>query len=136
MVEMVTGRRVLITGAGGSIGSELSRQIASMGPGPWCSMRRHENSLYHRQRDLDDRGYPRSLHPVLGDVTDRRRLMETMTRYRPAIVFRCSPQTHAAGRTQSCRSAEKQLHQTRITAGNGGSLPEWSGLSSSPPTRR
>ncbi len=94
MVEMVAGRRVLVTGAGGSIGSELSRQLASMGPESVVLYERHENSLYTIAKELEDRGFSAMVHPVLGDVTDRRRLMETMTRYRPAIVFHAAAHKH------------------------------------------
>jgi len=94
MVEMVAGRRVLITGAGGSIGSELSRQIASMGPESVVLYERHENSLYTIAKELEDRGLSAISHPVLGDVTDRRRLTETMTRYRPTIVFHAAAHKH------------------------------------------
>lgn len=94
MVEMVAGRRVLITGAGGSIGSELSRQIAAMRPECVVLFERHENSLYTIAKELEDQGLASLIHPVLGDVTDRRRLMETMTRYRPAIVFHAAAHKH------------------------------------------
>ncbi len=94
MVEMVAGRRVLITGAGGSIGSELSRQIAAMRPECVVLYERHENSLYTIAKELEDQGLASLIHPVLGDVTDRRRLMETMTRYRPAIVFHAAAHKH------------------------------------------
>ncbi len=94
MVEMVAGRRVLITGAGGSIGSELSRQIAAMRPECVVLYERHENSLYTIAKELEDQGLASMIHPVLGDVTDRRRLMETMTRYRPAIVFHAAAHKH------------------------------------------
>lgn len=94
MVEMVAGRRILITGAGGSIGSELSRQLASMGPESVVLFERHENSLYSIAKELEDRGFSAMVHPVLGDVTDRRRLMETMARYRPAIVFHAAAHKH------------------------------------------
>ncbi len=94
MVAMVAGRRVLITGAGGSIGSELSRQISAMRPEAVVLYERHENSLYTIAKELDDRGVLTLIHPVLGDVTDRRRLAETMTRYRPAIVFHAAAHKH------------------------------------------
>jgi len=94
MVDMIAGRRVLITGAGGSIGSELSRQIAAMRPESVVLYERHENSLYTIAKELEDQGLSSLIHPVLGDVTDRRRLMETMTRYRPCIVFHAAAHKH------------------------------------------
>lgn len=117
MVEMVTGRRVLITGAGGSIGSELSRQIASMGPESVVLYERHENSLYTIAKELDDRGVATIVHPVLGDVTDRRRLMETMTRYRPAIVFHAAAHKHVPlVELNPAEALKNNCIGTRITA--------------------
>ncbi|HNN43272.1 MAG TPA: SDR family NAD(P)-dependent oxidoreductase [Nitrospira sp.] len=117
MVEMVTGRRVLITGAGGSIGSELSRQIASMGPESVVLYERHENSLYTIAKELDDRGVSTIVHPVLGDVTDRRRLMETMTRYRPAIVFHAAAHKHVPlVELNPAEALKNNCIGTRITA--------------------
>ena len=55
---------------------------------------RHENSLYTIGKELDDRGLSSLIHLVLGDVTDRRRLAATMTRYRPSIVFHAAAHKH------------------------------------------
>ena len=117
MVEMVAGRRVLITGAGGSIGSELSRQIASMRPESVVLYERHENSLYMIAKELEDQGVSTIVHPVLGDVTDRRRLMETMTRYRPAIVFHAAAHKHVPlVELNPAEALKNNCIGTRITA--------------------
>lgn len=92
--RMMAGQRVLITGAGGSIGSELSRQVASLAPHSLILYERHENSLYTIAKELDDRGFSSLVHPVIGDVTDRRRLTETLNRYRPSIVFHAAAHKH------------------------------------------
>jgi FlaA1/EpsC-like NDP-sugar epimerase len=92
--QMVAGQRILITGAGGSIGSELSRQVAALGPQALVLYERHENSLYAIAKELDDQGFAPLVHPIIGDVTDRRRLTETLNRYRPTIVFHAAAHKH------------------------------------------
>ena len=92
--QMVIGQRILITGAGGSIGSELSRQVAALGPESLILYERHENSLYTIAKELDDRGFSSLVHPIIGDVTDRRRFTETLNRYRPSIVFHAAAHKH------------------------------------------
>jgi FlaA1/EpsC-like NDP-sugar epimerase/lipopolysaccharide/colanic/teichoic acid biosynthesis glycosyltransferase len=92
--HMIRGRRVLITGAGGSIGSELSRQIAELRPDAIILYERHENSLYTIARELEDRGYSSITHPIIGDVTDDSRLHAIMKEYRPDIMFHAAAHKH------------------------------------------
>jgi FlaA1/EpsC-like NDP-sugar epimerase/lipopolysaccharide/colanic/teichoic acid biosynthesis glycosyltransferase len=92
--EMVSGQRVLITGAGGSIGSELSQQVAALGPESLILYERHENSLYTIAKELDDRGSSSFVHPVIGDVTDNRRLCSILDKHRPTIIFHAAAHKH------------------------------------------
>ncbi len=94
MRQMVTGKRILITGAGGSIGSELSRQIAALQPRELILYERHENSLYTISKELEDKGHSSLIFPVIGDVTDVRRFSMTMDRHRPDIVFHAAAHKH------------------------------------------
>lgn len=94
MREMVTGKRILITGAGGSIGSELSRQIAALRPDALILYERHENSLYTILKELDDKGYSSFVFPVIGDVTDVRRFSITLDAHRPSILFHAAAHKH------------------------------------------
>ncbi len=94
MRRMVTGRRILITGAGGSIGSELSRQIAALKPEQLVLFERHENSLYTIQKELCDKGFESIILPVIGDVTDVRRLSMTLHKHRPGILFHAAAHKH------------------------------------------
>ncbi len=94
MREMVTGKRILITGAGGSIGSELSRQIAALRPDALILYERHENSLYTILKELDDRGCSSFVFPVIGDVTDVRRFSMTLDKHRPSILFHAAAHKH------------------------------------------
>ena len=91
---MVRGKCVLITGAGGSIGSELARQITALEPRALLLYERHENSLYTVDKELEDTGYASFIHPVLGDVTDIRRLSLAMEQYGPKIVFHAAAHKH------------------------------------------
>lgn len=92
--KMVTGKRVLITGAGGSIGSELARQLASLRPESLVLYERHENSLYTIAKELEDRGHASYVHPVIGDVTDGVRLSSILEQHRPTILFHAAAHKH------------------------------------------
>ena len=94
MRRMVTGRRILITGAGGSIGSELSRQIAALRPEALILYERHENSLYTILKELGDRDCSSCVVPVMGDVTDVRRFAMTLDTHRPHILFHAAAHKH------------------------------------------
>ena len=94
MRRMVSGKRVLITGAGGSIGSELSRQVAALRPDALILYERHENSLYNISKEFDDKGYSSLVLPIIGDVTDVRRFSITLDKHRPSIVFHAAAHKH------------------------------------------
>jgi FlaA1/EpsC-like NDP-sugar epimerase len=90
----VKGYTVLVTGAGGSIGSELCRQIARVGPARLVLVDNAETALFEIERELvDERGFTAAV-PVLADVRDRSRLVHVFERYRPAIVFHAAAYKH------------------------------------------
>ncbi|HYD64422.1 nucleoside-diphosphate sugar epimerase/dehydratase [Azospirillum sp.] len=91
---LVTGRRVLVTGAGGTIGSELVRQIAALAPESLVLVDAGEFNLY--TIDLEIRGrYPSlALHTVLADVRDRDRVQRLFQQHRPALVFHAAALKH------------------------------------------
>ncbi|UVT16990.1 MAG: polysaccharide biosynthesis protein [Nitrospira sp.] len=92
--QMVRGKSVLITGAGGSIGSELARQITLFEPKVLLLYERHENSLYNIHKELDDRklGFP--VIPLIGDVTDAHRLCTVLEQHKPQIMFHAAAHKH------------------------------------------
>lgn len=92
--QMVGGKRVLITGAGGSIGSELARQISLFDPQALLLYERHENSLYNIHKELDDRQPAFPIIPLLGDVTDTHRLCAVLEQHKPQIVFHAAAHKH------------------------------------------
>ena len=92
--SLIDGKRVLVTGAGGSIGSELCRQIAELNPKALILYERHENSLYTIAGELADRGHSAVTHGVLGDITDIPRVQETLKAFRPDIIFHAAAHKH------------------------------------------
>jgi FlaA1/EpsC-like NDP-sugar epimerase len=85
---------VLITGAGGSIGSELCRQIARLGPQRLILLDQGETALFEIERELvDERGFAPSV-PVLADCKSRRKMRQVFERYRPGVVFHAAAYKH------------------------------------------
>jgi FlaA1/EpsC-like NDP-sugar epimerase len=85
---------VLVTGAGGSIGAELCRQIARLGPTRIVLVENSEAALFDIERELvDERGYTASV-PVLGDVRDRAKMRQVLEKYRPGVVFHAAAYKH------------------------------------------
>ena len=92
--QLISRKRVLVTGAGGSIGSELCRQIAALSPTDLVLYERYENSLYTIINDLTDRPVAPNVHAVVGDVTDAVRVREVFAQYRPQLVFHAAAHKH------------------------------------------
>ena len=85
---------VLVTGAGGSIGSELCRQIARLGPQRLILVDQGETALFEIERELvDERGFAPSV-PVLADCGSRTKMRQVFERYRPGVVFHAAAYKH------------------------------------------
>jgi FlaA1/EpsC-like NDP-sugar epimerase len=92
--EQVSGQVVLVTGAGGSIGSELCRQLSRFDPALLVLVERAENNLFQIHRELSD-AYPNArLEPCIADVTDRARMQEVFDTHQPAVVFHAAAHKH------------------------------------------
>ena len=90
----LSGRRVLVTGAAGSIGRELARQVAAYDPEELVLVDRNENNLFYLEADLRASHPLQSLVPVVGDVLDRRRIESLFNDLRPEIVFHAAAYKH------------------------------------------
>lgn len=91
---MVGGVTVLVTGAGGSIGSELCRQIARFGPRRIVLAERSENALYHVHRELLRRNPGLELVPRIVDICDERRTDDVVAEHRPELVLHAAAHKH------------------------------------------
>ncbi len=87
-------KTVLVTGAGGSIGSELSRQLARLGAARLVLVDKGESSLFEIERELvGERDFPAAI-PVLADTGDRAKMRQVFERYRPQVVFHAAAYKH------------------------------------------
>lgn len=90
----LAGKTILITGAGGSIGSELSRQVAQFGVGQLLLLGHGENSIFDIQREII-RDFPAlKVHPIIADVQDRARINHVLSLYQPHVVFHAAAHKH------------------------------------------
>ena len=94
MQALVAGRRVLVTGAGGTIGSELARQVAALGPAHLALLDNGEHALYAIDLELGEDFAELSRSAVLGDVRDEGRLAAVFSREKPELVFHAAAFKH------------------------------------------
>jgi FlaA1/EpsC-like NDP-sugar epimerase len=90
----VAGRTVLVTGAGGSIGSELCRQVARSRPASLVLLGHGENSIFDVQLELRERHPDLNVVAVIADIRDQHRIRQVFERLRPAIVFHAAAHKH------------------------------------------
>ena len=92
--EHIVGKRVLVTGAGGSIGAELCRQVHQFGPAELIMLDRDESALHAIQLALRGRALLDSEETALADIRDEHRVREVFGRFRPEIVFHAAALKH------------------------------------------
>jgi FlaA1/EpsC-like NDP-sugar epimerase len=115
--RLITGRRVLVTGAGGSIGSELCRQIADLNPELLVLYERHENSLYTIENQLRERETVANIRAVIGDVTDVVHLDVVLAETRPHIIFHAAAHKHVPMMEfNPCEAVKNNVTGTRTVA--------------------
>ncbi len=94
MARLVQGRRVLVTGAGGTIGGELARQVAALGPSSLTLLDHGEYVLYEIDLELRERHPELPRRAVLADVRDAARIRRLMEDVRPELVFHAAALKH------------------------------------------
>src|SRR5690606_18301399 len=90
----LTGRRVLVTGAGGSIGAELCRQISRFDPAELMMLDRDESALHAVQLSLTGRALLDTSDVILADIRDRERILSLFGERRPDVVFHAAALKH------------------------------------------
>ncbi|NPV60806.1 MAG: polysaccharide biosynthesis protein [Actinobacteria bacterium] len=90
----ITDKTVLVTGAGGSIGSELARQLCGLGPRQLIFLDHDETALFDLEMDLVRRITPCPFTTIVADVRDEERMLSVFRRYRPQVVFHSAALKH------------------------------------------
>ncbi len=92
--ELLSGQVILVTGAGGSIGSELCRQLMVFNPGRIVFVELNEFALYNVQEEFSARFSKEQLAFVIGDIKDQARMTELFLQFRPSVVFHAAAYKH------------------------------------------
>jgi FlaA1/EpsC-like NDP-sugar epimerase len=91
---ILANRRIMITGAGGSIGSELCRQIVTFGPKRLLLVDQSEVQLFAIEQELISLGYGGSIIPLIADILDELRMSAILHEHRPAVLFHAAAHKH------------------------------------------
>jgi FlaA1/EpsC-like NDP-sugar epimerase len=115
--KVLHGKRVLVTGAGGSIGAELCRQIAHAGPAVLLLLDRCENALVAIHNELAA-AYPSlAVQAIVADITDATRVDQVVGLHRPQVVFHAAAHKHVPLMEQNpCEAIKNNVRGTRLVA--------------------
>lgn len=92
--QMIAARVAVVTGAGGSIGAELCRQILSYGPSKLLLVEQCEGQLFVTEQELIKAGYGNLIVPIVADICDRERMSSILAEYRPHLLFHAAAHKH------------------------------------------
>lgn len=105
----LTNKTILITGAGGSIGSEICRQTAQFHPNQIILLGHGENSIYKIHLELSEKNEYRNIDfvPIIADVQDRERIFEVVHRFKPDVIYHAAAHKHVPMMESNPREAVK-----------------------------
>ena len=92
--DYIADKVVLVTGGGGSIGSEICRQVAKMGPKKLLMMGKGENSIYEIHQEMLNTHPELHVVPIIADVRDRQRMEDIMSYFHPQVIFHAAAHKH------------------------------------------
>ncbi len=111
----LTGKIVMVTGAGGSIGSELVRQIAEFEPKQILLVERSEFFLFEINRELDKDWAEVSKIPLIADISDEKRMREIFEKYSPEVVFHAAAHKHVPlMEANPCEAIKNNVFATKL----------------------
>ena len=117
------GRRVLVTGAGGSIGSELARQVARFNPALLLLLDRAEGALFEADRELLQLRPDLEIVPLIADVVDSPRIRTLLAQYRPEVILHAAAHKHVPLMESNAAEAIKNnVFGTRILGEAAGEM--------------
>ena len=115
--DFISGKVILVTGGGGSIGSELCRQIAAHHPRQLVIFDIYENNAHAIQLELQDKHPDLDLHVLIGSVRDSRRINQVFAKYRPDVVYHAAAHKHVPlMETSPCETIKNNAIGTYKTA--------------------
>jgi FlaA1/EpsC-like NDP-sugar epimerase len=92
--DYIKGKKILVTGAGGSIGSEICRQVLPMGPKALFLLGKGENSIFEISNELKDKFSDAFIEEIIADVSDENRMRYLFSKYRFDVVFHAAAHKH------------------------------------------
>ena len=103
----LTDKVILVTGAGGSIGSEICRQVTNFKPKKLILVGHGENSIYTIHMELQQRSIGTELIPIIADIQDRARIFEVIEQYKPDVIYHAAAHKHVPLMEDNPREAVK-----------------------------
>lgn len=117
IAEYLSNKRILITGAAGSIGSELCRQVARFKPTALVLYDHAETALFHIENELRALFPGMAIHPVIGDVRDRSQVNNVFNQHLPEVVFHAAAYKHVPlMEGNPAQAANNNVRGTRLVA--------------------